>query len=226
MELYERIGQRIKKARQEQDVGQKVLAAALGYTPSTISQYENGKRCILLTDLEKIAAVLSRPLAYFISPEGQGGSKKKAGFYVTLSQYRTIGQVSKLKNKLNRAESEAKKQKLKIKKLESKIVSLLARIAEQAKITNQTALLYNELKRSEEKNREIEAISAAHKTAANIAYQLNNPLTSLLGFVQILVAETNTSDQRYGDFKKLETNVRRCIKIIAELINSFEPSSV
>lgn len=216
MDLYETIGQQIKKAREEQGVGQKVLASILGYTTSSISQYESGKRYILLTDLEKIAAALNRPLTYFLAPTGRSSEKKKKHIYVPLKQYKMIHEAKKLKWGFKELERELIKQKLKNQRLNNKIQNLMMRIAEQAQITNQTAQLYSELKRTEEKAREAEKIAAAYRATQNIAYQLNNPLTALLGFIQIMLVNKNDKD-----LKRLEFITKRCIKIISELINSF-----
>ncbi|NQT29637.1 MAG: helix-turn-helix domain-containing protein [Candidatus Saganbacteria bacterium] len=222
MGLYETIGHQIKKARKEQEVGQKVLASVLGYTTSTISQYESGKRYILLTDLEQIAATLNLPLTYFLAPGERSREKKKKNIYVPLKQYKMINEARKLKKKLKEAESELKKYKIKNNKLETKIQTLMARIAEQSQITAQTASLYNELKKNEEKIRRIEKIAAIQKTVEGIAYQLNNPLTTLLGFIQILISEMDNNKSQHKDLKKLERTTKRCIKIITELINSLK----
>lgn len=222
MDLYRLIGQKIRAARKEHNLGQKVLARTLGYTPSTISQYENGKRCILLTDLERLALALNRPLSHFITAgEQTKGEKKKAGpgIHVSLKQYKMIYTAHKIKKKLKDSEKENSKYKSKIKGLENKIQNLMARIAEQAQITNQTALLYKELKKSEEKAGVAEKISASHHATKNIAYQLNNPLTVLLGFIQMMLSEPN----HHEDLERLEGSVKRCIKIIHELTESVLP---
>ena len=209
MNRYQAIGQQIKKARLDQDIGQKVLASALNCACSTISQYENGKRHLLLTDLEKIARTLKRPLSYFILPKAQR-------FYVSLKEYETLREAKRLKG----AKRELQKQKSKIEKQESRIRDLMERIAEQAKIANQTALLYSELKRNEKKARQAEALAAAHKTARDMAYQLNNPLTVLLGYIQLLRA--NPDHQDPGRLEIMEETAEQCINIISELLSSFE----
>ncbi|MBI5400412.1 helix-turn-helix domain-containing protein [Candidatus Saganbacteria bacterium] len=219
MNLYAIIGQQIKKARQEHDVGQKVLASMLGYTAATISQYENGKRCILLTDLEKIATMLNRPLTFFLTPGGGIKDKNKKGLNVSLKQYKMLREAHKLKRKLKEAEQKNSKQKLIIKKLESKIQNLMARIAEQAQITSQTTMLYNQLKNNEEKIRETEKSLVVCKTIKNVAYQLNNPFTVILGFIQMMRAETNHNE----NLERLEVVTKRCIKIISELTESVLP---
>ena len=221
MDIYNSIGQQIKTARKEMGIGQKVLASTLGYTPSTISQYESGKRCILLTDLDKIAIALNRPLPYFITPGERSREKKKPGLYISLKQYRMMREAHKLQRKIKATEYESEKQKEQIKKLDGKIQKLLTRIAEQAQLTHQTATLYNELKKNEQKVREAEKIVIAHQTTETIAYQLNNPLTIVLGFLQMLISDTHSESTSYKDLKKTENAVRRCTEIMARLVTSF-----
>lgn len=221
MDIYSAIGQQIKKARKEKGVGQKALASVLNYTPSTISQYEAGKRCILLTDLEKLAVALNYPLNYFIAPGGRTSAKKKKGIYVSLEEYQALNEAGKAEGKLKKAAKEAEKQKAQARGLEAKIHNLMARVAEQSQITSQVAGLYNELKKTEEKIRGAEKITASHKTMGNVAYQLNNPLTILLGFIQMLISEKQSDDPKRQDLIKLETSAKRCVEIITGLINSF-----
>jgi len=225
MDLYHIIGQQIKKARKKQDVGQKVLASMLGYTCATISQYESGKRCILLTHLEKIAATLNQPLTYFLSPSEDNDEKKRKGLYVPLKQYKMLTKMKKIIKKSKETEQQSEKQKKQIKKLESQIQRLMSQIAEQAQIVNQTATLYNELKMNEKKIREGEKLAATHKIIKDIAYHFNNPITITLGFIQLLISETKPENQTYKDLKRLERIVKRCIKTINELLGSIEGSN-
>lgn len=65
-ELYQRIGQRIKIAREQLGLSQSDLAAQLGYSSSaTVSHFESGLRKISIEDLFKIANVLQLPVDYF-----------------------------------------------------------------------------------------------------------------------------------------------------------------
>jgi len=217
MGLYELIGERLVKARKEQGVGQKVLASMLGYTPSTISQYETGKRRILLTDLGKIAVTLNLPLTYFFEVGSSASHKKSKGISIGFKEIQILKGTKKSLRKLKEAQQEIKKEMAKNTKLESRIQSLMSRIAEQSQLTNQTALLYNELKKSEAKVRKAEVSTATSKTIQDIAYQLNNPLTSLLGFIQLLISEMDGKKINVDDLKRLEINAKRCIRIIEQL---------
>ncbi|MFZ5591627.1 MAG: helix-turn-helix domain-containing protein [Bacillota bacterium] len=77
---YKLIGRRLQMAREEAGLSQEQLAARLGCSQSTLSNYEKGKRRLYLAQLEKIARVLQKPLEYFMQPlteewneEGQPG---------------------------------------------------------------------------------------------------------------------------------------------------------
>ncbi|MGE5398600.1 MAG: helix-turn-helix domain-containing protein [Chitinophagales bacterium] len=62
------IGYRIQIAREEAGLNQKELAERLGYSQSTLSNYEKGKRRLYLAQLQKIAEVLGKPVEYFMQP--------------------------------------------------------------------------------------------------------------------------------------------------------------
>ena len=59
------IGMRIQQAREELGITQQELAARLGFTQAALSNYELGKRRLYLTNLERIASALGKPLSYF-----------------------------------------------------------------------------------------------------------------------------------------------------------------
>jgi transcriptional regulator with XRE-family HTH domain len=84
MDIYELIGRKIKSARKEENVGQKILAYALRCSPACISHYEKNKREISLIDLQKIADILLKPLSYFFSEDGE--SKASAQEFERLSR--------------------------------------------------------------------------------------------------------------------------------------------
>lgn len=65
---YKLIGRRLQLAREEAGLSQEQLAARLGCSQSTLSNYEKGKRRLYLAQLEKIARVLNKPLEYFMQP--------------------------------------------------------------------------------------------------------------------------------------------------------------
>lgn len=63
---YKTIGKQIQLAREEAGYSQEQLAAKIGCSQSTLSNYEKGKRRIYLAQLEKIAEVLGRPVEFFL----------------------------------------------------------------------------------------------------------------------------------------------------------------
>lgn len=66
------LGIKIQIAREEQDMSQDELAQAIGCSQSALSNYEKGKRHIYLEQLEKLSAVLNKPLDYFVDNIGGG----------------------------------------------------------------------------------------------------------------------------------------------------------
>jgi transcriptional regulator with XRE-family HTH domain len=69
--IYEEIGKRIQKAREEAQLSQAELASRLGLTQAALSNYELGKRRLDLSNLEKIAKALNRPLVFFLEGSGK-----------------------------------------------------------------------------------------------------------------------------------------------------------
>lgn len=63
---YQQIGDRIRKARQEDGLTQAQLAKKLNYNSATaISLIESGERKVRMDHLKNIAKVLHRPVSYF-----------------------------------------------------------------------------------------------------------------------------------------------------------------
>lgn len=65
---YKSIGKRLQLAREEAGLSQEQLAAKLGCSQSTLSNYEKGRRRLYLAQLEKIAEELQKPIDYFMQP--------------------------------------------------------------------------------------------------------------------------------------------------------------
>ncbi|MBP1760712.1 MAG: phage repressor like transcriptional regulator, family [Firmicutes bacterium] len=70
------LGFKIQMAREEQNMSQDELAHAIGCSQSALSNYEKGKRHIYLEQLEKLSAVLNKPLDYFV--DNINGETQKA----------------------------------------------------------------------------------------------------------------------------------------------------
>lgn len=66
MDIYERVGSRIREARVKKDIPAKQMADVLDCSLASISNYEKAKRWISLVDLERAAEFLGEPLSYFI----------------------------------------------------------------------------------------------------------------------------------------------------------------
>ncbi len=57
---------------------QSVLACMVGISPGAVTNFEKGRRRVSLYWLERIAAALDAPVAYFLA-EGRGGKKIPGG---------------------------------------------------------------------------------------------------------------------------------------------------
>lgn len=61
------LGQKIREARERQGLSQEELASQLGLGQRAISELENGKRRLAVTEVPILAAILDVPLLYFLS---------------------------------------------------------------------------------------------------------------------------------------------------------------
>ena len=93
MDIYERVGSRIREARIKKDIPAKQLADALDRSLASISNYEKAKRWISLVDLERVAEFLGEPLSYFIE---ENPSEKRSQPPHTFAERRILNAVKDL----------------------------------------------------------------------------------------------------------------------------------
>lgn len=61
----QRLGNRIRQAREQLGLSQEAFAARVSKTQTAVSEYENGNRRISITEIPKFAEVLQVPIMYF-----------------------------------------------------------------------------------------------------------------------------------------------------------------
>jgi len=64
-----------------------------------------------------------------------------------------------------------------------------------------------------------EKLSAVGTMAAGVAHELNNPMMGILNYVQYCIKHTKSDDRRYEVLQDAEKEVRRCSKIITNLLD-------
>jgi repressor LexA len=76
--MYINIGSKIKKARIDRGFSQHELGASLGLSATAINYYEKGKRKISIEDIYRLAAVLKKPVSYFLSNDNHLNNRNTA----------------------------------------------------------------------------------------------------------------------------------------------------
>jgi len=94
----------------------------------------------------------------------------------------------------------------------------LATTIEKAQLYNETRKAYDDLRRTQEQLLQSEKMSAVGRLISGVAHELNNPLTAILGYTQLLEAEK--LDARIEEFiLKLRKQAQRTQRIVQNLLS-------
>lgn len=94
----------------------------------------------------------------------------------------------------------------------------LATTVEKIQLYNETRKAYEDLSRTQEQLLQSEKMSAVGQLISGVAHELNNPLTAILGYTQLL--ETEELAPRVRDFiSKLHKQAQRTQKIVQNLLS-------
>jgi two-component system NtrC family sensor kinase len=94
----------------------------------------------------------------------------------------------------------------------------LATTIEKVQLYEETCRAYEDLRRTQEQLLQSEKMSAVGQLIAGVAHELNNPLTAILGYAQLL--EQAGLDHRSADFvKKLFKQAQRTHRVVQNLLS-------
>jgi PAS domain S-box-containing protein len=94
----------------------------------------------------------------------------------------------------------------------------LATTIEKIQLYHETRRAYEDLRRTQEQLLQSEKMSAVGQLISGVAHELNNPLTAILGYTQLL--ESEALDPRVRDFiLKLHKQAQRTHKIVQNLLS-------
>jgi len=94
----------------------------------------------------------------------------------------------------------------------------LANTISKVRLFDETKLAYEDLARTQEQLLQSEKMSAIGQLISGVAHELNNPLTAILGYAQLL--ENEELDERSRDFvTKLYRQAQRTHKIVQNLLS-------
>jgi two-component system NtrC family sensor kinase len=94
----------------------------------------------------------------------------------------------------------------------------LATTIEKVRLYEETCKAYEDLRRTQEQLLQSEKMSAVGQLIAGVAHELNNPLTAILGYAQLL--ESEGLDDRAADFvRKLFKQAQRTHRVVQNLLS-------
>ena len=93
----------------------------------------------------------------------------------------------------------------------------LATTIEKVQLYNETRQAYEDLRRTQEQLLQSEKMSAVGQLISGVAHELNNPLTAILGYTQLL--ESEKLEPRIEEFiQKLRKQAQRTQRIVQNLL--------
>jgi two-component system NtrC family sensor kinase len=82
----------------------------------------------------------------------------------------------------------------------------------------------DELKTTSDKLIQAGKLSGIGQMAAGIAHEINNPLTSILGYAQLMMSNAGLDPQIREDLTRIERESKRCVTIIENLLAFARPT--
>jgi two-component system NtrC family sensor kinase len=94
----------------------------------------------------------------------------------------------------------------------------LATTIEKVRLYEETCKAYEDLRRTQEQLLQSEKMSAVGQLIAGVAHELNNPLTAILGYAQLLEGET-LSDRAQDYVAKMFKQAQRTHRVVQNLLS-------
>jgi PAS domain S-box-containing protein len=90
---------------------------------------------------------------------------------------------------------------------------------ENARLFAETQAAYEELKHAQAQLVQSAKLAAVGELAAGVAHELNNPLTSILGFAELLAWHADPGDRAYQELLIIADEARRARDIVCDLLD-------
>lgn len=81
----------------------------------------------------------------------------------------------------------------------------------------------NELRSTQEQLIQAGKLSGIGQMAAGVAHEINNPLTSILGYSQLMMSDKSLDSKIKEDLVNIEKEAKRCVTIIENLLSFARP---
>ena len=183
------------------------LARTVTEMPAPAEFLEQVRREHIEVVTQEHIALLPAPIGQFIAAEGL-----RSFIWVVLwSSDKVVGVLGVS------ARSEAKFSHMD-EQLVVAIARQLANTIEKTRLYDEIRKAYDDLTRAQEQLLQSEKMSAVGQLIAGVAHELNNPLTAILGYVQLV--QTEDINDRVRDFvNKLEKQAHRTHKVVQNLLS-------
>ena len=120
-------------------------------------------------------------------------------------------------------EKRTKELKERVSDLETARRAMLSILEDTDEVNKNLGKALSELRLTQAQLIESGKLAGVGEMAAGIAHEINNPLTSIMGFTQLTMSRKDIDDSLKADLYTIEKEAKRCVTIIEDLLNFARP---
>lgn len=111
-----------------------------------------------------------------------------------------------------------------IQRMEEMYAELVARNNEIEKKNKELEVAYQELRKVQNQLIQSEKMRSLGRLAAGVAHEINNPLGGIIIYGHLLLEDTDSSDPRHSNIKKVVSEAEKCRNIVKDLLGFARPA--